>query len=170
MGIWKQKLQAGGFMRMKQTNLQMKSWANGLVRLPMMHAAAFLLLMLFSCVTFPVDARAQTSYGSIVGLVTDPTGAIIPGATVVAKNAATNASQTVVTGAAGNYSFVNLNPSVYDVTVTKESFESLTQRGVNVQVGGVVRLDVTLKVGTQSQTVVVTAAQSEMQTENASAA
>jgi hypothetical protein len=155
-------------MRKKQRNLAMKSWANGLVRLPMMHSAAFLLLMLFSCVTFSVDARAQTSYGSIVGLVTDPTGAIIPGATVVAKNAATNVSQTVVTGAAGNYSFVNLNPSVYDVSVAKESFESLTQRGVNVQVGGVVRLDVTLKVGTQSQTVVVTAAQSEMQTESAS--
>jgi hypothetical protein len=66
-GIWKQKLEAGGFMRMKQRNLAMKSWANGLVRLPVMHAAAFLLLMLFSCVAFTVDARAQTSSGSVVG-------------------------------------------------------------------------------------------------------
>ena len=74
----------------------------------------------------------------------------------------------MVTGAAGNYSFVNLNPSVYDITVTKQDFESLTQSGINVQVGAVVRLDVTLKLGTQSQTVVVSAAQSEMQTESAS--
>ncbi len=155
-------------MRMKQRNLAMKSWANGLVRLPVMHTAAFLLLMLFSCVAFTVNARAQTSSGSIVGLVTDPSGAIVPDATVVLKNTATNASQTAVTGASGNYSFVDLNPSVYDITVTKKDFESLTQSGINLQVGAVVRLDVTLKVGTQSQTVVVSAAQSEMQTESAS--
>jgi hypothetical protein len=128
----------------------------------------FLLLLFFSCVAFTVNARAQTSYGSVVGLVTDPTGAIVPGVTVVLRNTTTNASQTVVTGASGNYSFVNLKPSVYDVTVTKEGFESLTQSGVNVQVGGVVRLDVALKLGTQRETVVVTAAQSEMQTESAS--
>lgn len=155
-------------MRTKQRNLAVKSWVKGLVRQPVVNAAVFLLLVLFSCVTFTVDARAQTSYGSVVGLVTDPTGAIIPGATVVLRNTATNASQTLATTAAGNYSFVNLNPSVYDVTVKKEGFESLTQSGVNVQVGGVVRLDVTLKLGTQSQTVVVTAAQAEMQTESAS--
>ena len=155
-------------MRMKQRNQAMKSWVNGLVRLPVIQAAAFLLVMLFSCVAFVADAHAQTSSGSIVGLVTDPSGAIIPDATVVLKNTATNASQTAVTGAAGNYSFVNLNPSVYDITVTKKDFESLTQSGINLQVGAVVRLDVTLKVGTQSQTVVVSAAQSEMQTESAS--
>lgn len=89
---------------MKQRNQAMKSWVNGLVRLPVIHAAAFLLLMLFSCVAFVADAHAQTSSGSIVGLVTDPSGAIIPDATVVLKNTATNASQTAVTGAAGNYS------------------------------------------------------------------
>ena len=53
-------------MRMKQRNLAMKSWPDGLVRLPVMHAAAFLLLVLFSCVTFTVDARAQTSSGVTV--------------------------------------------------------------------------------------------------------
>lgn len=76
-------------MRMKQRNLAMKSWANGLVRLPLMHTAAFLLLMLFGYVTFTVDARAQTSYGSVVGLVTDPTGATVPGVTVLLRNTGT---------------------------------------------------------------------------------
>jgi hypothetical protein len=133
-----------------------------------MHPAVYLLLLLFSCVAFTVGAHAQTSYGSVVGLVTDPTGAVIPGATVVLNNTATNTSQTVVTGQSGNYSFVNLNPSLYDVTVSKDGFESLTQSGVNVHVSGVVRLDVTLKLGTQSQTVVVSASQAEMQTESAS--
>jgi outer membrane receptor protein involved in Fe transport len=153
---------------MKERNVETKSWADRRVSPQALHPAVFLLLLFFSCIAFTVDARAQTSYGSVVGLVTDPTGAVIPGASVVLRNSATNASQTVVTGAGGNYSFVNLNPSMYDVTVTKEGFDSLTQSGVNVHVSGVVRLDVTLKLGTQSQTVVVSATQSEMQTESSS--
>ena len=53
-------------MSTKKRNLAMKSWANGLVRLPVMHTAAFLLLMLFGYATFTVDARAQTSSGVTV--------------------------------------------------------------------------------------------------------
>ena len=155
-------------MRMQHRNLVMTSRANGSVHMRITHAAALLLTMLFSCVAFMGNAHAQTSFGSVVGLVTDPSGAIVPDASVVLKNTATNASQTAVTGAAGNYSFVDLNPSLYNITVTKGGFESLTQSGINVQVGAVVRLDVTLRVGTESQTVVVSAAQSEMQTESAS--
>ncbi len=154
-------------MKMRQRNMALGSRATRLLRWPGIHAAMFLLLMLFGGAVFMVDAGAQTSYGSIVGTVTDPSGATIPGTAVVLKNTVTNASQTVVTGSAGSFSFVNLNPSSYDITAKKQGFESLTQSGINVQVGAVVRVDVALKLGTQTETVVVSAAQSEMQTESA---
>lgn len=153
-------------MNAMQTDTNLGSRVTQLLLSKGLYAVTFLLLFVGS-VLLAKDAVAQTSYGSIVGTVTDPSGAIIPGATVVLKSAGTNASQSIVTGSGGNFSFVNLNPSLYDVTVTKDGFDSLTQTGVNVQVGGVVRLDMALKLGTQAETVVVSAAQSEMQTASA---
>ena len=153
-------------MKMNQSNTVSGFRAGRFMRLPGF-AAMFLLIVLFGSVVFNANAHAQTSYGSVVGTVTDPSGAIIPGTAVVLKNTVTNTSETVVTGAAGNFTFANLNPSNYDLTATKQGFESLTQSGINVQVGAVVRVDVALKLGTQTETVVVSAAQSLMQTESA---
>ncbi len=115
-----------------------------------------------------VPAQAQTSYGSIVGAVTDTTGSIVPGSKVVLKNAGTNVTQTTATGSAGGYSFVNLLPGTYDVTVSKQGFQSVEQSAINVQVGGATQVNVTLKVGSVSQTVTVTASRVGLQTQSAS--
>jgi len=64
-------------------------------------------------------ARAQAGRGSISGLVSDPTGAIVPGAKVTALNHATATSQSTITTAAGLYSFVSLNPGTYEVTASR---------------------------------------------------
>lgn len=111
--------------------------------------------------------RAQTSYGSIVGTVTDTTGADIIGAKVLLRNTGTNAAQSAVTGVGGTYNFVNLNPGFYDVTVSQTGFTQVTQRHVNVQVGGATRVDVALKVGDVAQTVTVTASAAGLQTASA---
>lgn len=129
-------------------------------------AAALVLVMVGLLGGMP--AQAQTSYGSVVGTVTDSTGAIVPGAKVVLKNTETNATQTAMTGSAGNYSFVNLKPDKYDLTITKRGFQSMTQSGIDVQVGGATRMNVTLKVGNVSQTVTVTASRAGLQTQSAS--
>src|ERR1035441_8033557 len=71
-----------------------------------------LLLALFCCAA-SVCAHAQTSYGSIVGTVTDPTGANVVGAKVTLENHGTNATQTSISGNGGTYSFINLNPGSY---------------------------------------------------------
>ena len=152
---------------MRQRNIASGSRVARLLGLPGMHTAVVLLLMMFSFGVLGKYAEAQTSYGSIVGTVADPSGAVVEGATVVLRNTVTNASQTVVTGATGSFSFINLNPSSYDVTASKGGFQALTQSGINVEVGAIVRADVALKLGTQAETVVVSAAQSEMQTESA---
>src|ERR1700733_5392153 len=67
-------------------------------------------------------AFAQAGRGGISGLVTDPSGAVVPGAKVIAKNYATGISSSTVTTAAGLYSFVSLNPGLYEVTASSKGF------------------------------------------------
>jgi hypothetical protein len=117
---------------------------------------------------FIARGHAQTSYGSVVGTVTDKTGASVVGATVTLKNTGTNATQTFVTGSGGNYGFTNIIPGTYSVTVSQKGFESFTGGNVDVQIGGVTRVNVTLKVGDVAETVTVSTAQTQMQTDSAS--
>lgn len=129
---------------------------------------AMTLALLVSGWIGAVPAQAQTSNGSVVGTVTDSTGAIVPGAKVVLKSVATNATQMATTGSAGNYSFVNVKPDRYNLMISKQGFQSMTQTAIDVQVGGATRVNVALKVGNVSQTVTVTASQAGLQTQNAS--
>ncbi len=129
---------------------------------------ALLLITLLTGATWTTSIQAQTSYGSIIGSVTDPTGAVVPDAQVSLTNTGTNATQTTVTSPSGTYSFVNLNPGTYSVTVSKANFESFTQNAIDVQVGGAARVNVTLTVGNVGETVTVTASQAQLQTDSAS--
>jgi outer membrane receptor protein involved in Fe transport len=112
---------------------------------------------------------AQNSFGSIVGTVTDTTGADVPGATVVLKNAATNETKTTTSGSGGTYTFLNLNPGNYSVTVTETGFQTLTKNAIDVTIGGTSRVDAALQVGDVAQTVSVNAdTQPLLQTDSAS--
>jgi hypothetical protein len=103
-----------------------------------------------------------------VGTVTDSSGASVAGATVTLKNSGTNATQTFVTGNGGNYGFTNIIPGTYSVSVSRTGFESFTGGHVDVQIGGVTRVDVALKVGNVAETVTVTTAAAQIQTDSAS--
>jgi hypothetical protein len=111
--------------------------------------------------------QAQTSYGSVVGTVTDSTGAIVPGAKVVLKNIGTNAVEKAVTGSGGTYSFINLNPGSYSVSVSQQGFKSATTNQVDVQIGGATRVNVVLQIGDVTQTVTVTDVASDLHTDSA---
>ena len=100
--------------------------------------------------------NAQSFYGSIVGTVTDTSGAVVPDATVTVTNIGTNEAQTVQSDAGGKYSFANLVPAAYQVEVTKASFKRFLSGQVTVGVGAVVRVDSALAVGTVNETVKVT--------------
>jgi hypothetical protein len=114
-------------------------------------------------------AGAQASYGTVVGTVTDSTGADISGATVTLTNDGTNAVQTTKAGSGGTYSFINLNPGTYTVKVTDTGFSSATHNQVDVTVGGSTRVDVALAVGDVSESVTVSAsAATQLQTDSAS--
>jgi hypothetical protein len=103
-----------------------------------------------------VALRAQSTYGSLTGLVTDTTGAVAPGATVTLTNVGTAEKQTQQTGDTGLFSFVNLYPGNYRLTVDKTGFKRVNRENVVIQVQQTTRVDVTMTVGETTQTVTVT--------------
>jgi hypothetical protein len=124
---------------------------------------------LFACIIFLCAATAglaQAGRGSISGQVSDPTGAIVPGARVTALNHATGIALHSVTTSAGLYSFVSLNPGVYEVTASLKGFESVAQDNVSVTVDQVSTVNITLRVGSVSEVVTVTESTSLVEASN----
>jgi Carboxypeptidase regulatory-like domain len=111
---------------------------------------------------------AQTFYGSIVGTVTDPSGASVPSALVILTNSGTAERRTAQSNADGNYEFVSLVPGHYRVEVEKAGFKHLTRDDVEVQVQATVRVDGSMQVGDVGQTVEVNAQAALLQTETSS--
>jgi hypothetical protein len=122
------------------------------------------------CTLVVTSAYAQTaSSGSISGLVTDPQGGVVPGATVILTDLATSGKQTSNTNDAGRYNFPVVNPGLYDIVVSKSGFKTAKMAQQKVSIGLVLTVNVTLEVGSLSETVVVTTSPlgSELQSSNA---
>ncbi len=113
--------------------------------------ATFILGAMFA-LSFP--GFAQT-VGQVTGLVTDPSGSIIVGATVTITNSQTNVARTTTTNSAGNYTFPALQPGVYSVKAEMPGFKGEVREGVELQVEQIARIDFHLQVGAVSQTVEV---------------
>jgi Carboxypeptidase regulatory-like domain/TonB dependent receptor len=111
---------------------------------------------------------AQTTYGSITGTVTDPSGAAIADAQVTLTNVGTTEKRVQSTGPDGLYSFVNLLPGQYRIEVEKTGFKRTTRPGVTVEVGQAVRIDITVQVGEVTQVVEVTGETPLLQPETSS--
>jgi hypothetical protein len=103
-----------------------------------------------------VAAFAQAGRGTVTGTVTDPTGALVPGAQVTLLNKATGVKLHTVTSAAGLYSFISLNPGVYEVTGSQTGFASVAVDNVTVNVDQTTQANITLRVGAASEAVTVT--------------
>jgi hypothetical protein len=127
-------------------------------------ALAVFTLLTLSAIT----VIAQTSFGSIVGTVTDKTGATVPDARVTLTNVDTSDQRVAPTSAQGNYTFVNLVPGQYTIEIKKSGFKNLTLAGVTVQVQAAVRSDATLKIGDATQTVTVSSTSPLLDTETSS--
>jgi hypothetical protein len=127
--------------------------------------ACRLLLIALICAISTAPVRAQTFYGSIVGTVTDQSGATISGANVTLTNTGTAERRTDQTDNSGNYQFVNLVPGVYRIDVETKGFKHLTREQIQVEVQSAVRIDWALQVGDIGQVVEVTAETPLLQTE-----
>jgi hypothetical protein len=108
----------------------------------------------------------STSTGTIVGSVTDPSGAVVGGATVTLTDTATKAARNATTNDAGRYIFVDVGPGTYDLTISKQGF-STTRTQTAVRVGEATTVNMSLQVGGSNVVVDVTAVGTELQTMNA---
>ena len=107
------------------------------------------------------EAQVETTTG-IRGLVSDSSGAIVPGAQVEVRNINTGEKRTDVTNGQGSYSFLSLLPGTYNVTVTKQGFKTGAVVNRVLQVGVPAEVDVTLQLGATAETVTVSAAGDEL--------
>lgn len=98
---------------------------------------------------------SQTTSGNITGTVYDPTGAAVPGATIVAHNTATSADSTTTSTSAGDYRFENLPVGTYTITVNAPGFTKSEIANVQVELNATVTTNVKLAIGQQSQSVQV---------------
>src|SRR5262245_53387713 len=96
---------------------------------------------------------AQGFYGSILGVVSDASGAAMPGASVTLLNIGTGDRRTASTGADGTYRFVNLVPGNYRVEIEQSGFKRYTRDQIAVNVDAAVRVDVGMQLGDVTQAV-----------------
>ena len=114
-----------------------------------------------------VPARAQVLYGSIVGNVKDPQGAVIPGAVVTIVNKDTNLTRDTTTDPEGAYNLVNVLPGRYDVKISLTGFREAVRTNVPVTIGQISRVDLTLEVGALTESVTVQSEAELLQTDKA---
>ena len=115
---------------------------------------SLLLGLVVLAVALPAPAVAQAT-GSLAGIVTDESAAVMPGVTVEATNTATGHVRNGVTGADGYYTLPLLQPGRYDVKASLAGFKTVVQKGIEVSVGDTSRLDIKLVVGGIEQSVTV---------------
>jgi hypothetical protein len=125
------------------------------------------MLLAFSALSPTASAQNLTT-GTVIGTVLDPSGAAVADAAVMLRNKATNSQVTQKTNAAGQYTFVNVAPGEYQITVQKDSFRTADVISLRVEVAKSYNVDVKLELGAVSESVEVTAeARVELQTTDA---
>ncbi len=106
--------------------------------------------------------KAQTNYGTILGNVTDSTGATVSGARVTVKSIETGHEQNTTTDDSGSYTIPNLQIGHYSVTVDRPGFKTTVLPDIELQVAQEARIDTVLEVGQVSQEVTVTSTSSPL--------
>ena len=109
---------------------------------------------------------AQSDRGTITGTISDPTNAVIPGASVVATNAETGAKYETISTETGNYTLAQLPPGTYQLSAELPGFKKYIRQGITVLVAQTLRLDVGLQVGAATDEVTVNADAPLLRTES----
>jgi hypothetical protein len=122
-----------------------------------------LLLVLFASVSM----LAQSFEATVVGTVTDPSGAAVVGATVTITEDASGLERTTTTNGDGSYSLLQLRPSTYTIKFESAGFRTYQKKSLVLETNQTLRVDVGLKVGAVTDTVTVTAEATTINTENA---
>ena len=123
----------------------------------------FVLLLLACAIAGTVWGQAVTA--SLVGTITDASGAVVANSKVVLSETNTGVSRTANTNESGNYSFPNLPPGMYSVSAEQTGFKKATRGGVDLPVNTTIRVDLVLQPGQITETVEVTAEAPSLQTD-----
>jgi hypothetical protein len=110
--------------------------------------------------------RAQTFYGSITGVVKDPSGAVMPGVAVTVRESSTTTEYKTVTNKSGSYRVSFLKPSSYTVRFEKGGFAQYVTSELNIVLNQELAVDGTLELGTTSQIITVTGAETSLNDTN----
>jgi hypothetical protein len=114
----------------------------------------------------PAPARAQSTHGGIVGTVSDPSGAVVPGVSVTVTNMGTNVARTVTTNASGYFEVTALVPGTYRVHAELTGFQPVAREGIIVESRSMVRIDLAMGLGVQTAEVTVVAATPVIESES----
>lgn len=109
------------------------------------------------CLAFSAVGLHAQGYGTISGLVTDPSGAVIPSAILTATQTVSGTTMKAVSGGDGRYVFPTLLPAPYSLSVSAAGFETYRQTGIVLDADQALTVNITMRVGAQTQTVSVTA-------------
>ena len=123
--------------------------------------------LILLAILIPVEALAQTGAASLTGIVTDQSGAVVPGATVTATNQATNVEYSAVSNDAGNYTVSSLPVGTYVVRAELSRFKTASTKPIQMEAKQIVRFDFKLELGGVAETVEVTSQSPVLQTESA---
>ena len=129
------------------------------------HARSALLTLALTI--YSASLLAQTA-ATLVGDVYDPSGNVIPNASVIVTSTGTGAARTVQTNAAGQWRVTPLNPGNYSIQVKADGFKSQVRKDIDLQASAVLEVDFNLALGSVTDTVEVTGATPLLQTEESS--
>ena len=128
------------------------------------HQAGKVFALLFSLLAMIPAASAQLTSASVNGTVRDSTDATLAGASVILRSVSTGASRTATTNSAGAYTFVDIDPGVYTLEVSKSGFSTVQQNRVTLAVNQTATFDIRLNVGAAVEQITVTADQAQLET------
>jgi hypothetical protein len=114
------------------------------------------------CISLSIPVLAQKFTGTLTGSVTDQSGAVVAGAAVSVTSQTNGSTRTAATNGVGSFTFPELNPDTYNVTVTKQGFKQVVQQNVVLHVADNVALNVQLPVGTTGEKIEVVVSPSDV--------
>lgn len=113
----------------------------------------------------PHVVLSQVLYGSAVGTLQDPTGAVIEGGHVTLTSKGTGVTRETITGSDGRYTVSSLLPGTYELKIVATGFRSFTRTDVDIRVNSVTRIDVSLELGQVAEQVTVQGVAAALQTD-----
>jgi hypothetical protein len=113
--------------------------------------------LILTTLVIAAQAMAQSTFGTLVGTIRDPSGSVVAEAVVSATNSGTSAKRSVVTDKEGGYVLVNMEPGTYQLDIQAPGFQVITVKAVELTARETVRTDGILSVAGQAQSVSVNA-------------